>query len=130
MPFIVSTGTKKPDPELRKLIRSHVMKGKNRGRILRPKYKIIADSGSIVDPKDTIPSSDDVSTDNSPVSARLVTIPRKVGSDISLTRFADTIEDSTASVIIQCKQPHASPEISQVTGSPLFSWVPRYLVIG
>ncbi|OTA55494.1 hypothetical protein K449DRAFT_175142 [Hypoxylon sp. EC38] len=101
MPFIVSTGTKKPDPELRKLIRSHVMKGKNRGRVLRPKYKIIADTGSIIHPSDSTPSSDDVSTDNSPVPAHLVTIPRKVGSDISLTRFADTIEDSTASVIIQ-----------------------------
>ncbi|PWY66748.1 hypothetical protein BO70DRAFT_374676 [Aspergillus heteromorphus CBS 117.55] len=32
MPFIISTGTKKVDPHTRKLIRSHVTRGKNRGK--------------------------------------------------------------------------------------------------
>ncbi|KAI1142847.1 hypothetical protein F5Y05DRAFT_408296 [Hypoxylon sp. FL0543] len=101
MPFIVSTGTDKPNPELRKLIRSHVMKGKNRGRVLRPKHKIVADSGSIEDPNDTSCSSDDLPTDISLVPAHPSIIPRRVGSDVSLTRFADAIEESTAAVILQ-----------------------------
>ncbi|KAF2648763.1 hypothetical protein K491DRAFT_612108, partial [Lophiostoma macrostomum CBS 122681] len=37
--FVVSNNLKKPDPDLRKVIRSHVMLGKNQGRILPPRKK-------------------------------------------------------------------------------------------
>ncbi|KAJ9614032.1 hypothetical protein H2200_002168 [Cladophialophora chaetospira] len=43
MPFIVSTSEEKPnDPETRKLIRSHVMLGKNRGKTRRYKHEILS----------------------------------------------------------------------------------------
>jgi hypothetical protein len=32
MPFIIITGVKNSDPDTRKIIRSHVMMGKNRGK--------------------------------------------------------------------------------------------------
>ncbi|KAK4223348.1 hypothetical protein QBC38DRAFT_399859 [Podospora fimiseda] len=37
--FVVSTGTEKVDPELRKFIRSHVMQGKNKGKKLPPRVR-------------------------------------------------------------------------------------------
>lgn len=104
MPFIVSTGTKKPDPESRKLIRSHVMLGKNRGRTLRPRpNKIIELSGT----EDSNEGSSSLGehVGGSLVEESLSIIPRKVGSDLSFIQFADTIEESTVAVILQCK-PH------------------------
>ncbi|KAI1461932.1 hypothetical protein F4805DRAFT_188175 [Annulohypoxylon moriforme] len=101
MPFINSTGTKKPDPELRKLIRSHVMKGKNRGRILRPNYQKSVELEVIVEPDRKTPKIDNEGSWGLVVPEYLPTIPRKVGSELSLTRFADKIDEPTVNTIIE-----------------------------
>ncbi|KAI0385753.1 hypothetical protein F5Y04DRAFT_244576 [Hypomontagnella monticulosa] len=104
--FIVSTSTKKPDPELRKFIRSHVMIGKNRGRTLRPRYNKIADSDSPIDPSQSNlnqvqDQEEDESARSSSTARSLSVIPRRVGSDLSFVQFADKIEDSSLTVIFQ-----------------------------
>ncbi|KAI0890467.1 uncharacterized protein GGS22DRAFT_13939 [Annulohypoxylon maeteangense] len=101
MPFIMSTGTKKPDPELRKMIRSHVMKGKNRGRILRPNYQKAVELEVIVDPDGNIPKLDNGGSWSLVVPEYLPAIPRNIGSDLSLIRFADEIDEPTVNTIIE-----------------------------
>ncbi|KAI1093645.1 hypothetical protein F5B19DRAFT_114841 [Rostrohypoxylon terebratum] len=101
MPFIMSTGPKKPDPEIRKLIRSHVMKGKNRGRILRPNYKQAVELEVIVDPNEKVQNLDDEGSWCLVVPEYLPLIPEKVGNEFSLTQFADTIDDRSISAIIE-----------------------------
>ncbi|KAI1759219.1 hypothetical protein GGR53DRAFT_527819 [Hypoxylon sp. FL1150] len=90
--FIVSTGTKKPpDPELRKLIRSHVMLGKNRGKILPPKKEKIASPNTVIGSNSDNSSLDHECVNTSLANPTLNIIPRKVGSDLSFIRFADIL---------------------------------------
>ncbi|GFN20940.1 hypothetical protein AtubIFM55763_001053 [Aspergillus tubingensis] len=95
MPFIVSTGTKKVDPRTRKLIRSHVMIGKNRGK---SRYRQAgADPSTPADActDDTsAPPADAVDLPLLPstqVSATRAAsdLPRRVGNDMSFVRLAD-----------------------------------------
>lgn len=72
------------------------MIGKNRGKTLPPRKKKTADSS----PENSNPSHRYAET-----TATLDIIPRKVGSDLSFIRFADTIEESAVAVILQCKFP-------------------------
>ncbi|EXJ86575.1 hypothetical protein A1O3_03528 [Capronia epimyces CBS 606.96] len=67
----------KADPEMRKLIRSHCMLGKNRGRILHSRRM----------PKTVVPPVPDLEAASA--------IPNKLGSELSLLRFADSVEPST-----------------------------------
>lgn len=68
------------------------MIGKNRGKTLPPRKKKTADSS----PENSNPSHRYAET-----TATLDIIPRKVGSDLSFIRFADTIEESAVAVILQ-----------------------------
>lgn len=81
MPFVNSTSIDKADPETRKLIRSHCMLGKNRGKILhsrrKPKREILVEATSAV--------------------------PNKLGSELSLLQFADSIEPSTLWEVLLCE---------------------------
>ncbi|KAI1465806.1 uncharacterized protein F4812DRAFT_466223 [Daldinia caldariorum] len=106
LPFIVSTSTKKPDPEMRKFIRSHVMIGKNLGKILRPRRSKAGESSSSEESHDSrLRSSrekegyDD--DDDELITLTPVVVPRRVGGDFSFIRFADTIEDSSIAVILE-----------------------------
>ncbi|OTB11599.1 hypothetical protein K445DRAFT_321979 [Daldinia sp. EC12] len=106
MPFIVSTSTKKPDPELRKLIRSHVMMGKNRGKILRPNYRKAGESSSPEESHDSRSRArssleKEAYDDDELITLTPVVVPRRVGGDLSFIRFADTIEDSSVAVILE-----------------------------
>ncbi|KAI0117423.1 hypothetical protein F4814DRAFT_286769 [Daldinia grandis] len=105
MPFIVSTGTKKPDPEMRKFIRSHVMMGKNRGKILRTKCNKAGESNEREGLHNSEPRSNSKDEkyldDSSPIKLTPVVVPRRVGGDLSFIRFADTIEDSSVAVILE-----------------------------
>ncbi|KAI1210036.1 uncharacterized protein F4807DRAFT_460323 [Annulohypoxylon truncatum] len=101
MPFIISTGTKERDPESRKLIRSHVMKGRNRGRILRPKYKNTVELEVVVDTNENIQNLDSEGSWSLVVPEYPTIIPQRVGSDISLIRFADKIDKPTIGIIIE-----------------------------
>ncbi|RAL00038.1 uncharacterized protein BO80DRAFT_409292 [Aspergillus ibericus CBS 121593] len=84
MPFIVSTNTKKVDPHTRKLIRSHVMIGKNRGK---SRYRQAEDRSK----------PDDSSTDDAVASPPLPPratraapdLPRRIGNDLSWIQLAD-----------------------------------------
>lgn len=88
MPFIVSTGKKKANSETRKLIRSHVMLGKNLGRKLQRPAR----------------AKSKTSTDQEGWELALLrTIPQRVGSDISFVPFADKVDPALASDLLICK---------------------------
>ena len=86
-PFIISDGAKKTDPQTRKLIRSFVMRGKNRGKNRQSK------------PEDP---------DTAARVARLI-ICRKVGTDMGFFPFADTIAPKVAAEALNCKPPTSYP---------------------
>lgn len=67
------------------------MLGKNRGRILHGRRK----------PKTVVPASEPVQTllDLEAASA----VPKMLGSELSLLRFADSIEPSTLWEVLKCK---------------------------
>lgn len=70
----------KEDPEMRKLIRSHCMLGKNRGKTLHSRRK----------PTTVVP----VEVASS--------FPNKLGSELSLIQFADLVEPSTLWEVLKC----------------------------
>jgi hypothetical protein len=74
------------------------MLGKNRGRVLHSRRK----------PKTVVPISEPVQQllDLEVASA----VPNKLGSELSLLRFADSVEPSMLWEVLKCKRPH--PEIS------------------
>jgi hypothetical protein len=74
-PFIGFTGAKKTDPETRRLIRSHVMLGKN--------------CKSNRHGKAGVTESDDQPASAYPV---IPAIPRRIGSDLTFTTFPDKID--------------------------------------
>jgi hypothetical protein len=81
----------KADSAARKLIRSHCMRGKNRGRILRNtrKDKTATQGSNIAEP---------------PLARKTTSvIPSKVGSEVSLLQFADSIDPSTLLEVLKCK---------------------------
>jgi hypothetical protein len=78
----------KADPDMRKLIRSHCMLGKNRGRILHSRRK----------PKTVVPVSEPAQK-----LLDLEAVPNKLGSELSLLRFADSVEPSTLWEVLKCK---------------------------
>lgn len=113
--FVVSTDLAKPDPELRKLIRSHVMVGKNRGRTLpprktkRPKGQSSSTAGSSASESPATSSPTCISPSVSDTLARAHTpSPRKFGSECSAVHFADHVEPGAVEVVLQCKQPLGS----------------------
>ncbi|RYP61966.1 hypothetical protein DL770_009667 [Monosporascus sp. CRB-9-2] len=97
MAFVVSTDVRKPDPELRKFIRSHVMMGKNRGKTLRPRKRA---SKAIRDPP-LICDDDPAGPPGSSITGPHSVIPRKVGSDLSTVRFADVVDPCAVEVVLQ-----------------------------
>ncbi|KAL5089488.1 hypothetical protein Trisim1_005184 [Trichoderma cf. simile WF8] len=86
MPFIISDGIGSTEANKRKLIRRHVMLGKNRGKTRKVKrgdhQPAQGDLGY---------NGDDVSTGLS-INMRYYHIPPKVGSELSFTQFADSVE--------------------------------------
>ncbi|RDW84448.1 hypothetical protein BP6252_02038 [Coleophoma cylindrospora] len=99
-PFIVSTGMEKVDSKTRRLIRSHVMLGKNVGKSQPAKRRSPKDppkkSGDIV-------SSNDGPEDPLGVLVRTSrsSIPNRVGSDLSFIQFADTVQPATLADLLK-----------------------------
>lgn len=92
MNFLVSTGpVEKHNVEVRKLIRTHVMIGKNRGRVLPPRKK----------KKNVTPLNE-----SSPILP--VAISRKFGSDLSAVQFAENVTPEAVDSILHCKSSLAS----------------------
>jgi hypothetical protein len=89
--FIVSTNTQKADPETRKLIRSHVMQGKNRMKSRRR-------------PRDSV-SENKAETESLMVYNPVWTsnIPRLLCSELSAIPFADTVELGLIADALSCE---------------------------
>ena len=94
LPFIVSTGRDEDDPATRKLIRSHVMLRKNKGKPRPTKRRKQLSWESVPARK--------ASEDRSEVRGRSSVVPRRVGSDWSFTTLADEIEPATLVDILKC----------------------------
>ena len=122
MPFVVSTSVEKPDPEVRKLIRSHVMLGKNQGKTRcsrRREASNVADKSS--------PDEDLGAPSASFITASHSVIPPKIGSDLSTIRFADAVEPSKVEFLLRCELislPHPHPSqiywTSRLSGSAVY----------
>ncbi|KAI0884091.1 uncharacterized protein GGS22DRAFT_189221 [Annulohypoxylon maeteangense] len=103
MPFVVSTSLDKPDPNLRKFIRKHVMMGKNRGKTRptkkREKKALELDLSEVADP--TIHLTKPPAASNSSLVVTRLPIPPKVGSELSTVHFADDVDLSTVAVVLR-----------------------------
>ena len=98
MHFVVSTSVEKPDADARRLIRSHVMLGKNQGKTRRPRKREARNSA------DQSSHDEDLggSTESS-ITASHCVIPPKIGSELSLIQFADAVEPYKVEVVLRCK---------------------------
>jgi hypothetical protein len=124
--FMVKTGVEKFDLESRKLIRSHVMMGKNLGKKLEkprparkrkrhngvvqkevPAFPLSSDKlsshGSQVGPSLSSSSTTTTGFNSHPVLQPPATVPRKFGSDASTICFADAVEPGTVEIVLQCE---------------------------
>jgi hypothetical protein len=99
MHFIVSTDVKKADPETRKLIRSHVMQGKNRAKSRPAKQPSVESRAIMVDPNQTprVVSLEEI------VETCHSFIPKRVGTDLSLTKFAAEITPAMFGDVVHCQ---------------------------
>lgn len=112
--FVVSTSIEKPDPDLRKLIRSQVMQGKNRGkkhsfRTRKSKRRQGLSNSNYSEPPTSTPCLDENQSWPSATSTTIsypvlpITIPRKFGSDLSAAQFAGEVESGMVEVVLQCE---------------------------
>jgi hypothetical protein len=94
--FVVSTGNEKADPELRKLIRSHVMKGKNR--------KTKAGPGKARNKKEA-EAEDAAQEDLTTARARVPPIepPHNFGCYSSSIQLADSVGPGLMDKVLHCK---------------------------
>ncbi|OTA52248.1 hypothetical protein K449DRAFT_391545 [Hypoxylon sp. EC38] len=99
MPFVVSTGPAKHDPNLRKFIRRHVMIGKNLGKTRQTKRKKqkSSDLRDVINPEKLTESSDKSFL----IATRHSIIPPKVGSELSTIQLADAVEPSIVTTVLQ-----------------------------
>jgi hypothetical protein len=104
--FVVSIGKEKPNPALRKLIRSHVMLGKNRGKTLPPRKKTHKEStdssSSNLDHSlsSISQSKPSISTNNSYYPAK---IPQIFGVNMSTVQFPGDVEPKVVEVVLRCE---------------------------
>ena len=98
MPFLISTGVEKPNPEARKLIRSHVMLGRNQGKTLRFRRRQARESADKSSPGEEFGESS-----GSLIAASQSVILPKIGSDLTTVRFADAVEPYMIEIILQCE---------------------------
>ena len=102
--FLVSTNVDKPDADLRKFIRRHVMQGKNKGKTPRPSTKPRKPrqrKNNPSDVKDGSQSADSNQDSNRSSSEPLVVVPRKFGATWSAVRLASDVDPSSVEVILQ-----------------------------
>ena len=89
MPFIVTTTARQSVETQRKFIRGHVMRGKNRNKLL---LKLPLDTGS-----------DLVCETDSRQNEHVLAIPAKVGSEFSFTVCSTDMDSDTLQTIWKCK---------------------------
>ncbi|KAL7904444.1 hypothetical protein GGI35DRAFT_199619 [Trichoderma velutinum] len=95
MPFIISDGVGNTETDKRKMIRRYVMLGKNRGKTRKVKREDHQPTQS-----DLGYNGEDVSTGLS-INMRYSHIPQKVGSELSFTQFADSVEPALIKDILK-----------------------------
>ena len=95
---MVSTSLDKLSPEARKLIRSHVMLGKNQGKTWPPRRREARKSAETSSPDET----PDRQPSGSLITPSHSTVPPKIGSDLSTVRFADAVEPCVVEVVFRC----------------------------
>lgn len=101
--FVVSTDVEKPNPNLRKFIRSHCMLGKNRGKTLPPrKRKVDRTRTQDASTSPASPAAYTTTTASRHIQTSPVTVPRKFGSNLSTVRFADQVEQGAVEVVLRC----------------------------
>lgn len=89
MPFIISSNVEKADPATRKLIRSHVMRGKKQKRGRPDKGQRTTSWGTMAGRTHSVRIKlEEVIEMYTPL------VPGRVGSDLSFVEFADEIEPS------------------------------------
>lgn len=102
-PFLITTALSQPDRVSRTNARSYAMRGKNSGKSRKTSVKkpdlVSWISGELDDERyqDPTPSSQEVALTD--------LIPREVGSEWTLLRFAEEIEPPMVQTIVQCKSP-------------------------
>ena len=79
--FVRETGTKQDDEDTRKVIRRHVMLGKNQGRTHTLRQPTI--------PGAAVFKKDDWESSNQPIQS---VVPGRVGTELSFLEFADNVE--------------------------------------
>lgn len=114
-PFIVSTDVQKTDDKTRKLIRSHVMLGKNRGKKRIPKESTVKEAKT----SSTKAPSSNLSSDNE----FRASIPPKVGCETSLIKLAADVEPLLVQNVLRCRSlqwlgKHQDSEMLTVGQSP------------
>lgn len=129
--FVVSTRADKFNPQMRKLIRSHVMLGKNRGKTIKRGTR---NRGAEVQAVDLLPPSPVRSVETSSVTPEsesdvtpVLAAPRKFGSEFSTIQFADHLEPGTIDVVLQCKLFHAMCPKNLRCGFPVHQLTRRFV---
>lgn len=108
MPFILSTGTEKPGPTVRRSIRSHVMMGKNRGKTRsnkksRPKARVTLPAEEEDHDLELSDQSDATSKSLSLSPVGPVVVPRKLVPDVTTFRLASSAEPHLVHGVLRCK---------------------------
>ncbi len=97
MPFILTDAKGKTNPSKRKLIRTHVMLGRNRGKTRKAKpTKTVHSYGS-----EGLEDRD--GTSNLLIKLSHSIVPNKVGSELSFTQFAAAVEPQLVHDVLRCK---------------------------
>jgi hypothetical protein len=132
MPFIVSSSADKADPATRRLIRSHVMRGKKQNRVRPSKRQLEAEkrremrksaAASHVVRAAGVPLSADEELRVELVSRYAAPVPRRVGSDFSFVEFADEVETEMVLNVMRCPSLPSSPNPTRISdiSSPVAS---------
>jgi hypothetical protein len=90
--FIIATSSDRPDKGARKLIRSHVLRGRHRSQRRRrlPSWIKNGDNGIVeLEADEAYPT-------------RLGPVPGRVGSDFSLTRFPEAMKPYMVQDVVNC----------------------------
>jgi hypothetical protein len=104
---VVSTNNvDKPDADLRKFIRSHVMQGKNLGKKLPSRRKKREPDPAAKEAQHSTSSPDDATVVNVVEAVEIVApaISRRFSSTLATIPLADTVELGRLEAVIQCKQ--------------------------
>jgi hypothetical protein len=98
--FLVSTDVEKPDADLRKFIRSHVMQGKNKGKTPRPHVKKPRKRKHTLPESGAAKSSNDTDQRTTQYSAL---VPKKFGATWSSVHLPAGVDPTSVEVVLQCK---------------------------